>query len=283
MKEKEAQDLIREASHTPITRKDVRKSWFYYYLFAEMGISYERLQALGFTTSMVPILRKLYPNKKDFAEALQRHLIFYNTEAVFGAPINGVVIAMEEQKAKGEPIEGNGITGMKTGLMGPLAGIGDSIDWATLKPIIFGLGASLSAAGNILGAFILLLLPLIQIIIGLNLSVAGYETGKASIKDLLQSGKIKQLITSASTLGLFMMGALSSTYVAVSTPIQFSFGSETEPFVLQEVLDSIVPGLLPLAVVLGIYWWLLKKNQNFAVIMLLIIAVALIGAITGIL
>lgn len=80
-----------------------------------------------------------------------------------------------------------------------------------------------------------------------------------------------------------MMGALSSTYVEVSTPIQFSFGSETEPFVLQEVLDSIVPGLLPLAVVLGIYWWLLKKNQNFAIIMLLIIAVALIGAITGIL
>lgn len=283
MSKKETNDLVENAIQTPITKKDVRRSWFYYYLVAEMGISYERLQALGFTTSMIPILRKLYPDKEDFAEALQRHLVFYNTEAVFGAPINGMVIAMEEQKSKGEPIDGEGITGMKTGLMGPLAGIGDSIDWATLKPIIFGLGASLSATGNIIGAFVLLLLPIIQIIIGLNLSVAGYEAGKASIQDLLHSGKIKQLITGASTMGLFMMGALSSTYIEATTPVTFSFGSGTEPFVLQDVLDGIIPGLLPLAVVLGIYWWLVKRNQNFAVIMLLIVAVALIGSFFGIL
>lgn len=283
MKKDDTNDVIEKAAHEPITRKDVRKSWFYYYLVAEMGISYERLQALGFTTSMIPILRKLYPDKKDFSEALQRHLIFYNTEAVFGSPINGMVIAMEEQKAKGEPIEGEAITGIKTGLMGPLAGIGDSIDWATLKPIIFGLGASLSVSGSIIGPFVMLLLPIIQIIIGLKLSVTGYEAGRASIKELLNSGKIKQLITGASTMGLFMMGALSSTYIDVSTPVTFSFSGDTEPFVLQEVLDGIIPGLLPLAVVLGIYWWLLKKNQNFAVIMLLIVAVALIGAFTGIL
>ena len=282
MNNDETNDLIEKAAHTPITKKDVRKSWFYYYLVAEMGISYERLQALGFATSMIPILRKLYPDKVDFADALQRHLIFYNTEVVFGSPINGMVIAMEEQKAQGEPVEGEAITGIKTGLMGPLAGIGDSFDWAILKPIIFGLGASLSATGSILGAFVMLLLPIIQIMIGLKLSVTGYEAGRASIKELLQSGKIKQLITGASTMGLFMMGALSSTYVEVSTPISFSFSGDTEPFVLQDVLDGIIPGLLPLAVVLGIYWWLLKKNQNFAVIMLLLIGISLFGAFFGI-
>ncbi|MHB7374588.1 PTS system mannose/fructose/sorbose family transporter subunit IID, partial [Klebsiella pneumoniae] len=82
-----------------ITEKDVKNSWLYYYIVAEMGISYERLQALGFTTALLPILQKLYPDQEDLKQAIKRHLVFYNTEAVYGAPINGIVIAMEEQKA----------------------------------------------------------------------------------------------------------------------------------------------------------------------------------------
>src|SRR5690606_22185776 len=109
---------------------------------------------------------------------------------------------------------------------------------------------------NVIGAFVLLLLPLIQIIVGSKLSVYGYKAGRASIRGLLNSGRIKELITGASTLGVFMMGALSSTYVKVSTPLKFNFGSGNEPFVLQKILDGIVPGLLPLAAVMGIYWWL---------------------------
>lgn len=266
-----------------ITEKDVRNSWLRYYFTCEMAISYERLQAVGFCSSLIPILTKIYPDKEDLKKALERHLVFYNTEAVFGSAINGIVIALEEQKANGEPIDDDAITGIKTGLMGPLAGIGDSIDWATLKPIIFALAATLSAKGNIIGCFVLLLLPLIQIAIGSQLSVYGYKMGRASIRDILSSGRIKELIVGASTLGLFMMGALSSTYVKVATPLKLNFGSGNEPFVLQDIIDSIVPGLLPLLVVLGIYWWLNKKNQNMVVIMLMILAVALIGAVTGVL
>ena len=128
-----------------ITEKDVKNSWLYYYIVAEMGISYERLQLL-------PILQKLYPDQEDLKQAIKRHLVFYNTEAVYGAPINGIVIAMEEQKARGADIDDDTITGIKTGLMGPMAGIGDSIDWATLKPIIFGLAVTLSTNGSVLGA-----------------------------------------------------------------------------------------------------------------------------------
>ena len=261
-----------------ITEKDVRNSWLTYYMFAETGISYERLQALGFTTGMIPILKKLYPDKEDLSEALERHLVFYNTEAVFGSAINGITIAMEEQKAQGEPVTGEAITGIKTGLMGPMAGIGDSIDWATFKPIIFALGASLSANGNIIGAFVLLILPIIQILIGRKLSVYGYRMGRESIKELLHSGRINELIIGASTLGLFMMGALSSTYVKITTPVKINFGSGNEPFVLQHIIDSIIPGLLPLLAVWGIFWWLRKKNQNIGVIMLIIIAISLVGS-----
>ena len=106
--------------------------------------------------------------------------------------------------------------------------------------------------------------------------------GRASIREILSSGRIKELINGASTLGLFMMGALSSNYVALSSPLKFTFGKGNEPFVVQNIIDSIVPGL-PLLAVLGIYWWLNKKNQNMVAIMLIILAISLIGAITGIL
>lgn len=265
-----------------ITEKDVKKAWLYYYVIAEMGISYERLQSLGFCTALIPILEKLYPEKEELKAALTRHLVFYNTEAVYGGLINGVTIAMEEQRAKGEDISDEAITGTKTGLMGPLAGVGDAIDWATLKPIIFGLAASLSATGNPIGCFVLLLLPIIQVVVGSNLAAYGYRMGRDSIKTILQSGTINQLILSASTLGLFMMGALSSSYVKLTTPVTFVISEATDPFVLQNVLDGIIPGLLPLSVVFGIYWWIKNKNQNFAIISVIILAISLAGAFFGI-
>ena len=218
-----------------ISEKDVRNAWLRYYIIAEMGISFERLQALGFCTALIPILKKLYPNKEDLKAALQRHLVFYNTEAVYGGIINGITIAMEQQRAKGEDIPDDAITGMKTGLMGPMAGIGD---WATLKPIIFGLAATLSATGSVIGVFVLLLLPIIQVLVGTKLAVYGYRKGKESIRSLLGSG--------------------------------------------QHVLDNIVPGLLPLAAVFGIYWWLCNKNQNFAILTILILFISIFGAFLGI-
>lgn len=276
-------DVVNETvkNEVVITEKDVRKEWLTYYFIAEMGISFERLQALGFCASMIPILKKLYPDEEDLREALNRHLVFYNTEAVYGSVINGVTIAMEQQRASGDDISDDAITGMKTGLMGPLAGIGDSIDWATLKPIIFGLAATLSAGGSPIGCFVLLLLPLIQIVVGLKLSVFGYKAGKESIRTILRSGRINELIMATSTMGLFMMGALSSTYVKLSTPVQFVISEQTDPFVLQNVLDSIIPGLLPLVAVFGIYWWLNKKNQNFAIITVIILIISIGGSFIG--
>lgn len=278
----EEKKLEQEYLPEEITEKDVKKSWLTYYFFAETGISYERLQALGFCMSLIPIFKKLYKKKEDFTAALKRHMVFYNTEAVFGSVINGITIAMEEQKAKGAPIYDETITSVKSGLMGPMAGVGDSLDWATFKPIIFALGATLSAQGSPIGCFVLLLLPIIQMIIGTNFAAFGYRKGRSSVRSILGSGKIQQLLTAASALGIYMMGALSSTYVKLSTPLQFTFGKGNEPYVIQNILDGIVPGLLPLLAVLAVYWWLNKKNQNMVVIMLMIVAVSLVGAFFGI-
>jgi D-glucosaminate-specific PTS system IID component len=127
----------------------------------------------------------------------------------------------------------------------------------------------------------MLLLPVIQIAIGLNLSVAGYRQGRSSIQNMLKSGRMQELITGASIMGLFMMGALSSTYVKLSTPLEWNFGHGNEPMVLQNIIDSIVPGLLPLAVVMAIYFWLGRKKQNIGLIAIVILAISLASAAIG--
>ena len=123
-----------------VDKKDIRKSWWIWYLGAEVSNSYERLQSLIFCASMTPVLKKLYKDKAELSEALKRHLNFYNTEGIAGSIVNGITIAMEEQKANNEQGSTDAaITGIKTGLMGPIAGIGDSIIWAAVMPIIIAL------------------------------------------------------------------------------------------------------------------------------------------------
>lgn len=127
-------ELVERARESgTLTKADITKAWFIYWLGAEVSSSYERLQSLIFCASMTPIIKKLYPQKEEQVEALKRHLNFFNSEQTFGAVIQGISIAMEEQKTRGEAINDASITGIKTGLMGPLAGMGDSIIWAAVN------------------------------------------------------------------------------------------------------------------------------------------------------
>lgn len=130
-------ELVERARESgALTKADITKAWFIYWLGAEVSSSYERLQSLIFCASMTPIIKKLYPQKEEQVEALKRHLNFFNSEQTFGAVIQGISIAMEEQKTRGEAINDASITGIKTGLMGPLAGMGDSIIWAAVMPAV---------------------------------------------------------------------------------------------------------------------------------------------------
>ena len=263
-------------------KKLVNKSWFRYWLSAEMSNSYERLQSLSFCYSIIPVLKKLYPNKEEFGEAVKRHLNFFNTEPTWGSPILGIAIAMEEEKAKTKQIPGEAITSLKTGLMGPLAGIGDTIDWGTLKTIIYGIAVTFASSGNILGAFIPLVFTCLTFIIGRYLTNFGYTVGKDSVKSILQQGWIKELIFGTSILGLFMMGALTSNFVKIITPLSFEI-AKGQTLVIQEILDSIVPGLLPLCAVFGIYYFLKKGKVNYGVLAIGIVAICLVVSFVGVL
>ncbi|MBF4808076.1 MAG: PTS mannose/fructose/sorbose transporter family subunit IID, partial [Lancefieldella rimae] len=106
--------------------------------------NYERMQNGGWAFSMIPAIKKLYPKKEDQIAALKRHLEFYNTHPYVSAPVIGVTLALEEGRANGEPIDDVAIQGVKVGMMGPLAGVGDPVFWFTVRPILGALGASLA-------------------------------------------------------------------------------------------------------------------------------------------
>lgn len=272
-------DNIEEKEST-LTKQDINKSYYRWYLACEVSNSYERMQSVAFCYSMIPILEKLYKKKEDLSNALVRHLNFFNTQGIWGTPIHGITISMEEQKASGEDIPDAAITGIKTGLMGPFAGIGDTMDWGTWKPLIFSLAASFGMSGSILGAFIPFLFAIITFSEGYYFWNLGYSLGRDSVTSILQSGWIQELITGASILGLFMMGALSASFVKLDIPIVLNL-SEGNQLSIQGILDGIAPGILPLAVVFSIYWVLKNKGQNFGRIVLFLLAISLLGSFIG--
>ncbi|SEJ84739.1 PTS system, D-glucosaminate-specific IID component [Propionispira arboris] len=264
-----------------ITKHDITKSMLIYYMGAELSNSYERLQSLAFCASMIPILKKLYTTKKDLSEALKRHLIFFNTEATLGSVIQGITIAMEEEYAK-KPSD-SAITGIKTGLMGPIAGMGDAIIWAALMPIVIAIFLPFAKQGSFLGGILpLIVYPAVTITISYVLIHNGYNLGKKSILSMLKGGKMKSIIFTANVIGLIMMGALSASYVKITTPFVLTMAEGTT-IVFQDILNMIVPGLLPLCAVYGIYWYLTEKGPYYSRILLTVVIFSIIASLLGIL
>lgn len=279
----EAWQQMENKKDSVLTKSDIRKSWLIYYMGAELSNSYERLQSLVFCASMTPILKKLYKDKEDLKEGLKRHLNFFNTEGIMGGIIQGIVIAMEEEKSKGEDVSDSSITGIKTGLMGPLAGIGDSIIWGALMPLLIAMFIPFASNGNPIGGIMpLILYPGITIAISYALCRKGYTLGRESILALLQDGKIKELIFGANVLGLIMMGALSASYVKISTPLKIT-AIQGSTIVVQDILNSVAPGLLPLAAIFGIYYYLTKKGPRYTTILITVVIVSILTSVLGIL
>ena len=235
-----------------LSKGEVLKSWTLWWIFAEVGHSFERMQAPMFCTAMTPALKKFYKgNKERYIEALKRHMIFFNSEAHWGGgPCLGLSLAMEEKKSQAyDEIPGEMIVNLKTGLMGPLAGIGDTISWSTLMYLFIGLFLPLAQKGNPIGGIgPIVCLTTVCFIIGYILTERSYTYGYSFAENMLKSGLVNMIIAGASILGLFMMGGLASTYVTVTTPLKIATSTYTTT--IQSILDSILPGILPLVVVL---------------------------------
>lgn len=266
-----------------LTKRDLLNTFTMWFFSTELSNSYDRLQGLAFGNALAKRLKKLYEgNPEGYKESLVRNLQFYNSEGTFGSIIHGITLSMEEEKSRGENVPGEMITGIKTGIMGPVAGIGDTLIWGTIRPIILGLACSFSLNGSALGAIVPFLFPLTIFVIGYNMMKFGYNVGKESIMNILQSGMIHSIIKATGILGLFMMGALSSTYVKVRTPLQFEM-ENANPVVLQDILDQIAPGLLPLIAIFGIYFYFTKIGTNYNKVVVGILVISLLANFLGVL
>ncbi len=267
-----------------LDKKTVRRSWFNWIMFNQSNYNYERMQGTGFCRSMLPVIDKLYPNDPEKrAERMNLQMQFFNTEPQWGACIVGLTAAMEEKKAQGaEDISDEMITSTKTGLMGPLAGIGDTIDGGVITPLLLSLFISITAGGNIVGpiGYIIVEAAFMWSIYWFSYKL-GYEKGSEAILNFLESGRVNQLILAASILGCMVLGSLVGNFVQLNVGINIPVGGD-QLFNLQtQLFDAILPGILPLLLTLGCYW-LLKKGWNSVHVILLLTAVGLVGGLLGI-
>ena len=261
-----------------LNKKDLFGIWARWVCFANGMVNYERMQGIGFCHAMTPAINKLYDTKEERVAALKRHSIFFNTNTAAGSIIVGLVAAMEEQRANGMDIGDDTINSVKVSLMGPVAGLGDSIFQATLFPILLSIGIALALQGNILG-------PILYTILVLGIVYPldwwwynkAYKEGSPLLARLMETGLLDKVTQGASMVGLLAAGTLTARYInfQIKYEIPLAIG---EPLNIQtEILDKIVPNLLPLLLVLGC-WRALRKQSN---IRRLVIVIFIIGIVLG--
>lgn len=303
------------AEKIQLSQADRKKVWWRSQ-FLQGSWNYERMQNGGWCYSIIPAIKKLYPNKEDKVAALKRHMEFYNTHPYVSAPVMGVTLALEEERANGAEINDTAIQGVKVGMMGPLAGVGDPVFWFTLRPILGALGASLALSGNIIGPLIFFFAwNIIRIAFLWYTQEFGYKVGTSIAQDL-SGGLLGKITQGASILGMFIIGSLVQRWVSITfTPVvstvtqskgayidwnslpsgvdgiksaleQFaSLGSNglnvEKVTTLQQNLDQLIPGLSALLLTL-LCCWLLKKKVSPIVIIVALFIIGILARLGGI-
>lgn len=296
--------------------KEARKKVWWRHQFLQGSWNYERMQNGGWAYSIIPAIKELYTKKEDQVEALKRHLEFYNTHPYVSSPVMGVTLAMEEERAAGTHIDDAAIQGVKVGMMGPLAGVGDPVFWFTLRPILGALGASFALSGSIVGPLLFFVLwNVIRMVFEWKTQEMGYKAGNEITKDL-SGGLLGRITLMASILGMFIIGALVQRWVSINFAVNVAeitqqpgsyidwaalpAGAEgiqqalkqfadigptaldpVKVTTLQQNLDSLIPGLVPLLLTLGICK-LLKKNVSPIAIIIALFIIGIIARFFGI-
>lgn len=247
----------------------------------QSAFNYERMQGLGFAWTMLPLINKLYKSKEDRAAAYKRHLSFFNTHPWTVGPILGMVASMEERVAAGEKgVDEEGIQAVKGGLMGPLAGIGDSLFFSTLRPIIAGVAVTLALTGNPLAPiFFVIAINIIHFWVRWSGIRQGYRLGDQFLGQM-EGLQIQKWMESAAILGLMVLGALVASWLNVQTPMVYTMQSASVP--VQKMLDGILPKALPL-----LSTWLvfaaIRKGKSPTTVMVAMVAIGLAGGYIGLL
>ena len=242
-------------------------------LFLQASFNYERMQACGWLYGILPGLQEIHKNKEDLSTSMTHNLEFFNTHPFLVTFVMGIVLSLEQKKTDAQTIRA-----LRVAAMGPLGGIGDAIFWFTLTPIAAGIGANLALQGSILGPIIFLLLfNVVQFALRYWLMHWSYKVGMDGIQAMTKFAK--QFTRSATILGLIVVGALIASYVGVNIALEIPIGETS--VVVQEVLDSIMPCLLPLCLTFMMYS-LVKKNVSPLLNIGILVLIGLVGAFFGV-
>lgn len=259
-----------------IERSDIRRLFWRSFLL-QAAFNYERFQNMGWWWGIKPLLRKLYGHDAlELAKADQRHLVFFNTHPWMVGPVFGVVAQMEERRARGETeIDDDSISSVKVSMMGPLAGMGDSLIFGAIRPVLSGVTAGLAVTGNVLAPILFLVgINIVHFVLRWYGLVYGSRYG-ATFFERLDPEQVERVKDSATTVGLLVAGALVSSFIAVNTPLEYASGEQTVQ--VQNILNQVLPGVIPLAVTLGLYG-LLRKGIGPT---WLLLGTAVIGVVAG--
>lgn len=239
--------------------------------------------ANGFAYTLLPFLNHFYKDDEEkLRESLERNVVWYNTTQNVGTFVMSLIASMEKENSKNPDFDKDSINSVKASLMGPLSGIGDTLFWGILRIIASGIAITLGMQGNVLAPVIFLLVYNVpSLITRWYLTKLGYSVGTLFIEDIHSSGLMDVLTKAANTLGLIMLGGMTSGLVQFQTILEWDVGGG-ETIVLQEMLDQVLVGLVPLSVTLLCFYLLSKKNMNFTVLVILVMILGMALSFLGI-
>lgn len=272
---------INNTQEIKIPKSEIRKACWRYVFFSHCAQNFERMMGMAFAHMMVPILKILYKDPEEYKKGLQRHMQFFNTEPNLGSIIPGITIALEEQRANGKPISDDLITSTKNALMGPFAGLGDSIIIGTYMPILLSIALGMSEGGSPVGAIFYIVVWLGSIVaMRYWLFMKGYKLGINAAKNILQGGLSSRVTQALNIVGLVTIGGVSANFI--KAPVIWTYKSGKMSIALQAIFDKIMPKMLPLIVVLGVYYLIEKKRWSVNKVILALVVFAAVMSVIGI-
>jgi PTS system mannose-specific IID component len=260
-----------------LTKKELNKMSWRYILGSQLNWNYERMMSTGYLYGILPALKKFYGHDKEkFKDMLNTQNQFFNTNAIFGNLIMGIDIAIEEEdgyKSKST------IVALKTALMGSLAGVGDSLFHVIWGTIFGSVAGTLAQDGSFIGCIIWILANIGLLFFRASLLHMGYRQGVKFVTTL--KDKLAAFTTAATVLGVTVIGALIPSVIKATVP--FVYKHNGVKLSLQDTLDSIMPSLVPVLLVLLTYWMLGQKKLNSTRVIWIILILSIVLRAVGVL
>ncbi|XOQ36669.1 MAG: PTS fructose transporter subunit IID [Lactococcus sp.] len=264
-----------------LNKKELRQIWYRWVSTSLSSMSYEKLEAHAMAYSFIPFVKKYYENDPEaMTRLLVRHSMFYNTEPQTGSLVTGIVTSLEEEIAIGNDVPEDLPITIKTSLMGPVAGIGDSIMQGIIIPILLSIAMGLATGGNALGPiFYIIAYAIIGPLVSYTCFMQGHKLGISAI-DVIVGENVKRITDAINVLGIMVVGGLAASNVALSLKVKIPHG-EKERVLLQDTFDAVFPKALPLLIVILAWYLLTKKHLSATKVILILTAITAVGVLIG--